>query len=334
MKLSRRKFIAASSFVLPTWPILAHGQDADRLRRVGVLISGKEADRKTQHRLVVFKEAMRKLNWIEGKNVLYEVRWGSGNRDRISAGALELIALAPDAVLTVGTPATDAVRRGSKTISIVFAIVSDPVGAGFVKSLAHPGGNVTGFITYYPEFVGKWVEMLKEVAPQVKRIGLLFNPRTAPFSKDQYLRPFFERAARSLAVEPIMLPVQTKAEIMTSIESVANNPGGGIVVMPDAFMLANRDTIIKRATINRLPVIYPFSPFASEGGLMAYGVDMADITRRAATYVDRVLKNEKPANLPVQAPTKFELIVNLKTAKALGIAIPQSILLRADDVIE
>ncbi len=334
MKLSRREFIAASSFALPIWPLAAHGQDAGRLRRVGVLISGKEADKNIQHRLSVFKEAMRKLGWTEGKNVHYEVRWGSGNRDRISAGASELIELAPDTVLTVGTPATDAVHRGSKTIPIVFAIVSDPVGAGFVKSLAYPGGNVTGFITYYPEFVGKWLEMLKEAAPQVTRTGLLFNPRTAPFSKNQYLRPFFERAARILAVEPIMLPVQTKAAIEASIVSVGRKPGGSLVVMPDGFMIANRATIIEHAARNRVPVIYPFSPFAFGGGLMAYGVDMADLTRRAATYVDRVLKNQKPASLPVQAPTKFELIVNLKTAKALGIAIPQSILLRATKVIE
>jgi len=334
MKLSRREFVAVSSLALSLWPLAAHGQDAGRLRRVGVLISGNEADKKTQHRLAVFKEAMRKLNWIEGKNVHYEVRWGNSNRDRISAGALELIGLAPDAVLTVGTPATDAVHRGSKTIPIVFAIVSDPVGDGFVKSQAYPGGNVTGFITYYPEFVGKWVEMLKEVAPQIMRTGLLYNPRTSPFSKDQYLRPFFERAAGVLAVEPIMLPVQSKTEIEASIASVARNSGGSLVIMPDAFLLANRATIIERAAINRVPVIYPFSPFAFGGGLMAYGVDLADITRRAASYVDRVLRNEKPASLPVQAPTKFELIVNLKTAKALGIAIPQSILLRADDVIE
>ena len=334
MKLSRREFIAVSSFALPIWPLATHGQDTSRLRRVGVLISGKEADKNTQHRLAVFKEAMRKLSWIEGKNIHYEVRWGNGNRERISAGALELIGLAPDAVLTVGTPATDSVYRGSKTIPIVFAIVSDPVGDGFVKSLANPGGNVTGFITYYPEFVGKWVEMLKEAAPQVSKTGLLFNPRTAPFSKDQYLRPYFEQAARVLAVEPIMLPVQTKAEIEASIESVARNPGGSLIVMPDSFMFANRATIIESAARNKVPVIYPFSPFASGGGLMAYGVDMADLTRRAATYVDRVLKNEKPASLPVQAPTKFELIVNLKTAKALGITIPPSILLRADDVIE
>jgi len=334
MNFSRRKFIAASAFALPMWPLAVHGQDATRLRRVGVLISGKEADKNSQHGLAAFREAMSGLSWIEGKNIHYEVRWGRGNRDRVSAGASALIGLAPDVVLTVGTPATDAMHRSSKTLPIVFAIVSDPVGEGFVESLSHPGGNVTGFITYYPEFVGKWLEILNEAAPQVTRTGLLFNPRTAPFSKDQYLRPFFERAARSLAVEPIMLPVRTKAEIEMSIGAVGRNPGGSLIVMPDAFMLANRATIIERAARNKVPVIYPFSPFAFGGGLMAYGVDMADLTRRAATYVHRVLKNEKPANLPIQAPTKFELIVNLKTAKALGIAIPQSILLRATEVIE
>ena len=304
------------------------------MRRVGVLNSGIEADKNLQHRFAVFKEAMRQLGWSEGKNVQYEVRWGSGNRDKVTAAAKELIGLVPDAVLTIGTPATRAMHHGSKTIPIVFAIVSDPIGDGFVKSLAQPGGNVTGFITYFPEFVGKWVELLKEVAPELKRAGLLFNPRTAPFSKDQYARSFFEQAARNLAVEPIMLPVQTKADIEVAIDQIARNPGGGIVVMPDTFPLINRATITELATRHKVPVIYPFSPFAFEGGLMVYGVDMADLTRRAATYIDRVLKNDQPASLPVQAPTKFEFIVNLKAAQTIGLTVPPSVLVRATQVIQ
>jgi putative ABC transport system substrate-binding protein len=334
--LTRRDFLigVTGASAASAWPGASHGQNTDRARRVGMLISGKETDKNILRRIAVFKEAMTKFGWREGTNIHYEVRFGSGNRDRTAAGAAELINLAPDAVLTVGTPATGAMHRRTKAIPTVFAIVSDPVGAGFVKSLAQPGGNVTGFITFYPEFVGKWLETLKEMAPQITRSGLLFNPRTAPFENNQYLRPFFERAGRGLGVETVMLPVQSKAEIEKSIASMARVPGGSLVVMPDAFMLGNRATIIETAAKHRVPAMYPFGPFVHAGGLVAYGVDMADLTRRAATYVDRALRNHKPADLPVQAPTKFELIVNLKTAKALGIAIPETILFRATDVIE
>lgn len=333
MRLSRRHFLMAISAALPLWPRVAQGQDIGQLRRVGVLISGKE-DKGTLHRLAVFKKAMEKHRWIDGETVQYEVRWGNGNADNNAAGAAELIDMLPDAVLTVGTPATEAMHRGSKTIPIVFAIVADPVGAGFVESLAHPGGNVTGFITYYPEFVGKWVELLKEAAPQMTRVGLLYNPRTSPFEQDQFLRPFLEQVARDLGVEPVMLPVQDRAQIDKAIEAMAGPTAGSLIVMPDSFMIGNRTTIIEGAARNGVPVIYPFSPFAMGGGLMSYGVDMADITRRSATYVDRILKNDAPANLPVQAPIKFELLVNLKAADALGLTLPPSILLRADDVIE
>jgi putative ABC transport system substrate-binding protein len=277
---------------------------------------------------------MQTFGWFDGKNVDYDVRWGNSNRDQVIAEASKLIAMAPTVVLTIGTPATSAVHRRTKTIPIVFAIVSDPVGDGFVESLSRPGGNVTGFITYYPEFVEKWMELVKEAAPKTKRTGLLFNPRTAPFSSNQYLRPFLERAARRLGIESEMLPVTTDAKIKSSIAAVAQKPGGSLIVMPDSFMLAHRDTIIELAAKHKVPVIYPFGRFASRGGLMAYGVNMADLTRRAATYVDRVLKGEKVADLPVQLPTKFEMIINIKAARAIGLNVPLSLLVQATEVIE
>ncbi len=314
--------------------MLATGQEGSEQKRVGVLISGKETDKNVRSRLAVFKKAMQAFEWRDGKNVRYDVRWGNSNRERMSVEASKLIAMAPTVVLTIGTPATRAVHTLTKLIPIVFAIVSDPVGDGFVESLSRPGGNVTGFITYYPEFVEKWIDLVKEAAPQTKRTGLLFNPRTAPFSRNQYLRPVLEKAARRLAIESAMLPVNSEKEIRSSFAAIAQRSGGSLIIMPDSFMIAHRDTIIELAAKHKVPVIYPFGPFASKGGLMAYGVNMADLTRRAATYVDRVLKGEKVAKLPVQLPTKFEMIVNIEAAKAIGLDIPLSVLVQATKVIE
>lgn len=334
MQLSRRALVSAGVTLpaLLSTGVLLHA--GDRTPRVGVLISGNEADKNVQNRLVIFKTAMQKLGWIDGRNVRYIARWGNSKRERMSGAAAELAALAPDVVLTIGTPATAAMHRRSKAIPIVFAIVSDPIGDGFVESLSHPGGNVTGFITYFPEFVDKWVELLKETAPQTRRTGLLFNPRTAPFSRSQYLRPDLERASSQLAIEATMLPVESEADIRSALAELAKRAGGSVIVMPDSFMIANRDLIIALSKKYKLPVVYPFGSFAARGGLIAYGVNMADLTRRAAAYVDRVLKGGKPADLPVQAPTTFELAVNLKAAQSIGLQVPLSVLVRATDVIE
>jgi putative ABC transport system substrate-binding protein len=333
MAPTRRTFLAAAAALLADSLARAQ-QGTDRARRVGILISGRESDEATHQRLSAFKQGMRAFGWIEGQNVRYEARWGGGKREGVAAAAKALAAFAPAVVLTVGTPATDAMRRQSPNIAIVFAIVADPVGDGFVASFSRPGGNVTGFNTFDAEILGKWLSLLKESAPHITRAALLFNPRTAPFSRSEFQRPLFERAARQLALEPAMLPVHDVAEMKTSIESFARTPGGSIVVMPDAFLLANRAALFELVAKHRLPVMYPFGIFASDGGLIAYGADMTDLNRRAAAYVDRVLKGELPGDLPVQAPTKFEFVVNLKTAKAQGLAIPQSILIRADRVIE
>jgi putative tryptophan/tyrosine transport system substrate-binding protein len=333
--MRRRRYLAVAGFIsLLAWPMLSTGQEMDGLKRVGVLISGKEGQKNVTKRLTVFKNAMQTLGWHDGENVYYDVRWGNANNERTSAEASKLVDMTPAVVFTIGTPATGAVHKQTKTIPIVFAIVSDPVGAGFVKSLSRPGGNVTGFITYYPEFVEKWIELLKELAPETRRAGLIFNPHTAPFSSNQYLRPFLERAAERLEIVPLMLPVTSEMEINSAIEAIAEEPGGSLIVMPDSFMVAHRDTIIDLAKKQKVPTIYPFGPFAYGGGLMAYGVNMSDLTRRAATYVDHVLRGQKVENLPVQAPTKFEMIVNVRAADAIGLNIPTSVLIQATEVIE
>jgi putative ABC transport system substrate-binding protein len=335
MTLPRRRFVALTVGGLSCLSLLARAQrDPHPARRVGVLISGRKSDQATHQRLSAFEQGMRTLGWIEDQNIRYAVRWGGGKREGIAAAAKALAAFGPAVVLTVGTPATDAMRRQSPNVPIVFAVVADPVGDGFVASFSRPGGNVTGFTTFDAEILGKWLSLLKESAPQITRAALLFNPRTAPFSRSEFQRPLFEQAARGLALESVMLPVHDVEEMKISVASLARTTGGSIVVMPDAFLLANRAVVFELAAKHRLPVIYPFGIFASGGGLMAYGTDMADLNRRAAAYVDRILKGAQPADLPVQAPTKFELVVNLKTAKAQGITIPQSILLRADRVIE
>jgi putative ABC transport system substrate-binding protein len=333
MAQTRRAFLASTAALFAN-PLARAQQRAGQARRVGILISGKEKDESARQRLSVFKQGMREFGWIEGQNVRYEVRWGGGEREGIVAAAKALAAFAPAVVLTAGTPATDAMRRQAPNIAIVFAVVADPVGDGFVANFSRPGGNVTGFTTFDAEILGKWLSLLKESAPHIARAGLLFNPRTAPFSHSEFQRPLFEQVARRLALEPVMLPVHDVAQTKTSVESFARTPGGSIVVMPDAFLLANRAAVFELAARHRLPVIYPFGFLASEGGLIAYGPDMADLHRRAAAYVDRILQGAQPADLPVQAPTKFELVVNLKTAKAQGVAMPQSILIRADRVIE
>jgi putative ABC transport system substrate-binding protein len=242
-----------------------------------------------------------------------------------------LVGLQPDIILTPGTPTTAAVQRETRTIPIVFANVGDPVGSGLVPSLNQPGGNMTGFAIFEPSLGGKWLELLSEIAPGLKRVAIMFNPNTAPVS---VYMPSFETAARSLKVVPIMAPVHSIEEIETAIIALGREPGGGLVVTSDAFMQVHRAPIISAAARNNVPAVYWVSFFARDGGLLSYGPDTVEVMRRAATYVDRILRGEKPGDLPVQFPTKFEMVVNLKTAKALGLAVPPSILVRADEVIE
>jgi putative ABC transport system substrate-binding protein len=328
---NRRSFITLLGGAA-AWPLAARGQQPGRVRRVGVLLAGEENDPAWKPRVYAFTQALAGLGWTDGRNVRIEVRWAGGeNINRIPASAQDLVGLQPDIILASATPATAAVQRETRTIPIVFANAADPVASGLVARLDRPSGNVTGFATFEAPLGGKWLELLSEIAPGLKRVGIMFNPDTAPVSS---FVPSFETAAQSLKLLPINAPVHSDAEIDTAIIALGREPGGGLVAMPGAFMVAHRALIIFAAARNNVPAVYTNSGFAREGGLLSYGVDQVDLYRRAATYVDRILRGAKPGDLPVQLPTKFEMVVNRKTATALGLTVPPSILLRADEVIE
>jgi len=327
--LRRREFIAALGGAA-AWPLAAHAQQGDRVRRIGVLMPGDENDPEQKRRLFAFTQALAGLGWNDGRNLRMDLRWHGDNNNRTRALAQELVGLKPDAILAYGTLATVALQRETRTIPIVFAGAGDPVASGIVTRLDRPGGNITGFGNQEASLGGKWLELLSEIAPGLKRAAIMFNPNTAPVS---YM-PSLETAARSLKVEPVIRPVHTDVEIEAAIMALGREPGGGLVVMPDVFMVVHRVPIISAAARNNVPAVYSQSDFARDGGLLSYGPDQVDNFPRAATYVDRILRGEKPGDLPVQLPTKFEMVVNLKTAKALGLAVPPSILLRATEQIE
>jgi putative ABC transport system substrate-binding protein len=330
--MKRRTFIAGLGSAA-AWPVVARAQQGDRIRRIGVLMPTDESDPEAKARLSGFTQGLAELGWTDSRNMRIDVRWTAGNVDLMRIFAKELVDLRPEIILAATTPATAALQRETRTIPIVFVSVSDPVGAGFVARLPRPGGNLTGFISEEASVAGKWLELLTEIAPTVKRAAIMFNPGTAPGGGSYYL-PAFEAAARSLKVAPIAAPVHSDADIEMVITSLGRESGGGLVVSTDAFMIVHRVPVILLAARNNVPAVYQTSVFARDGGLLSYGPDRADIFRRSASYVDRILRGAKPADLPVQLPVKFEMAVNLKTAKALGLAVPQSILLRADEVIE
>jgi putative ABC transport system substrate-binding protein len=312
--------------------LAAGAQQPGQVRRIGMLMAYAENDAQGQAYIAVFRERLEKLGWAEGRNIRIDHRWGALDPDSSQRLAKELVALQPDLILSHNTPTTAALVRQTRTIPIVFAIASDPVGSGFVASIARPGGNVTGFNNLDPPMVGKWLQLLNEIAPRVTRVALLFNPTTAPYAQN-YLSTF-QAVAASLAMEAIAAPVRDTSEIESAITAQGREPNGGLVAITDAYLIAHRAQIASLAARYRLPAIYPFRVFIGAGGLLSYGNDLVDAFRRAADYVDRILKGEKPAELPVQAPTKFELVINLKTAKALGLTVPPSLLARADEVIE
>jgi putative ABC transport system substrate-binding protein len=328
--MNRREFIAGLGGAA-AWPLAARAQQGVRMRRIGVLMSFDENDPEGKLPYSSFTQALAGSGWTDGRNVRMDLQWTSVDINRIRALAQELVGLQPDIIVTNGTPATVALQRETRTIPIVFAGVADPVASGIVPRLNQPGGNITGFANNEASLPGKWLELLSEIAPGLKRVAIPFNPDTAPVS---VYMPSLETAARSLKVEPITAPVHSDAEIEMAIIALGREPGGGLVVMPDIFMVAHRAQIILAAARNKVPAVYADSAFARDGGLLSYGPDGVDNWRRAATYVDRILRGGKPAELPVQLPTKFEMAVNLKTAKALGLAIPPSILLRATEQIE
>jgi len=328
--MRRRHFITLLGGAA-AWPLAARAQQGDRVRRIGVLMQGEENDPEEERRYSAFTQALVDLGWADGRNLRVDLRWGGADTNRIRALARELVGLPPDIILTWGTPATVALQRETRTIPIVFANVTDPVANGIVARLDDPTGNITGFASNEATLGGKWLELLSEIAPGLKRAAIMFNPDTAPVSAHM---PSLETAARSLKVAPIITPVHSDAEIEAAIIALGREPAGGPVVITEVFTNTHRASIMSAAARNNVPAVYGFSYLAREGGLLSYGADLVDIFRRAATYVDRILRGEKPGDLPVQLPTKFEMVVNRKTATALGLAIPPSILLRADEVIE
>jgi putative ABC transport system substrate-binding protein len=327
--LRRREFIAGLGGAA-AWPLAALAQQGNRVRRIGVLMS-LDNDPGAKLRYSAFTQAFANLGWTDGRNVRIDLRWGFGDSNRIRALAQELVDLRPDIILTGGTLATAALQRETRTIPIVFASVGEPIVSGIVPRLNRPGGNVTGFAVFEASLGGKWLQLLSEIAP-LKRAAIMFNPDTAaPVSA---FTSSFETAARSLKVEPIIAPIHGDVDIETAIIALGRESGGGLVVLPDGFMTGHRAPIISAAARNNVPAIFWNPDFARDSGLLSYGPDAIDTYRRAASYVDRILRGEKPGDLPVQFPTKFEMVVNRKTATALGLAIPPSILLRADEVIE
>jgi putative ABC transport system substrate-binding protein len=314
-----------------SWPLAARAQQPGGMRRIGVLMGSAENDSEAQAWVAAFREALQKLGWTEGRNIRIDTRWASAEAEAMQRFAQELVALQPDVILSQITPTTAALLQHTRTIPIVFALVSDPIGSGFVASLARPGGNATGFVATEVQG-GKWLELLKEIAPRVTRVAAMFNPAAAPYV-EIYMSPF-KTAAQSLGVEESPAPVQDTSEIESVVSALAREPNGGLIVLPDSFTLARRVEITSLAARYRLPAVYPYGFFAEVGGLLSYGNDLNENFRHAATYADRILRGAKPSELPVQAPVKFELEINLKTAKALGLDVPPLLQQRADEVIE
>jgi putative tryptophan/tyrosine transport system substrate-binding protein len=326
--MRRREFITRLGVAATIWPLAARAQP-EQIRRIGVLMGYPEA----QSEFASFVQELQKLGWAEGRNLRTDIRWGiPADPESMHRFAKELVALQPDLILSQSTPTTAALFQETRTIPIVFAIVADPVGSGFVASLARPGGNATGFVVTEGSLGGKWLELLKEIAPRITRIAALFNPAMAPYA-DYWLRPF-EAAAPSFAVEAIRAPIQDTSELESVIAAQAREPNSGLFVLPDAFTFAYRVEIVSLAVRYRLPAVYAFRFFTELGGLLSYGNDLNENFRRAATYADRILKGEKPSELPVQAPVKFELVINLKAATGLGLTVPPTLLGLADKVIE
>jgi putative ABC transport system substrate-binding protein len=331
--LRRRDFIRLLGGAAAAWPLAARAQQGERMRRIGVLTALAEDDPESQARLAGLRYGLEKRGWSEGRNLRIDYRFASApSPDQAQPFAKELVALRPDVIFAQTTPIVTALQRETREIPIVFAAIADPIGSGFIASLPHPGGNITGVMLYEPSVAGKWLSMLKEIAPQLARAAFIVNPTTATFY-NYYLRAA-EPLSRSLAIDLVLTLVANTAEIERAIEVFASVPNGGLVLPPDATTTAHRDLIVALAARHHLPAVYSIRPFVTAGGLMSYGVDFTDMFRQAASYVDRILRGDNPADLPVQAATKFETIVNLKTAKALGLTVPPGLLVAADEAIE
>lgn len=324
------KFVAGS---IAMEPLSARAQQRDTVHRIGLLMGNAEKDQEAQSWVAEFLSGLRRLGWAEGPEFHTEVRWAGGNVDRMRELAAELVNLQPDVIVAATPPVVTAVLSKTKTIPIVFLQVTDPVGSRFVASLARPGGNVTGFATFDIAMAGKWIQLLQELIPSMKHVAILFNPDTAPAHGDTFVA-MFNSAASQLKIEVSSKQVHSDAEIEAALKAIENTPDSAVVVMPDVFTNTHRELIITATARSRLPTIYPFRYMATEGGLISYGVDLLDMYRRAPSYVDRILKGAKPSELPVQAPVRFQLVINLKTASAMGLTLPTSLSAGADEVIE
>jgi putative tryptophan/tyrosine transport system substrate-binding protein len=327
----RREFILALGGVA-AWPLVARAEQAGPMRRVGALMAYAESDLEAQGRLATMVVQLGKHGWAEGRNIWIDARWATDDAEKIKRSARQLVAAQPEVIVSSTTPTTAALLKQTRDIPIVFATVADPIGSGFVVSLPLPGGNATGFINLEGSMAGKWLDLLTEVAPRVKRAAFLYNPATSPFA-EIYLGPF-RVAAASLAVEPIAVPIHDRSALEPAIAAHGAVPNGGFIVMPGPFMANQSAEIIALAARYRLPAVYPFGYYAELGGLLSCANDQSDNYRRAATYVDRILKGDKPGELPVQAPVKFELTINVKTAKAMGLHVPAGLLQEAGTVIQ
>jgi putative tryptophan/tyrosine transport system substrate-binding protein len=328
----RREFITLLGGLALGWPVAAHAQQSDRLRRIGMLLPYADNDPEAKSHIAAVTQELKRRGWSENNNFRIDTRFAAGKADQYPVLAQELAALQPDVILSESTPAAAALRQETHTIPIVFIGVSDPIGSGFVASLARPGGNLTGMLQYESGILGKWLAMLKEIAPRLTRVAFVANPKFPGYS---YFLRFAQAAAPTLAVELIPCPITNDAaDIERSIGTFAQTPAGALLMVPDATIIAHRDLVITLAARHRLPAIFPWRYFVAAGALMSYGVDNIDVLQKAASYVDRILRGDKPSDLPVQAPTKFELAINLKTAKALGLDVPPNLLATADEVID
>ena len=330
--MRRRDFLSLIGGAAATWPLAVRAQQPARLRQVAILRAEVAGDPEGLRNSGALIQGLQALGWTPGRNVRIEQRWAGGSVDAMKALAKELVALEPDVIVVVSTPVSAAVMQETHTIPIIFVQNFDPVGSGLVKSLVAPDGNITGFTSYEPGISSKWLELLKGVAPQVARVAIVYNPQTAPYA-GVFLRSI-EAASSIFAIQPIAMPIQDSGTIEKSIEAFAREINPGLMVLPDATTTVHEKLIVKLASQHRLPAIYPWRHYVTAGGLMCYAVDLPVLWRRAASYVDQVLKGEKPANLPIQQPTKFELVINLTAAKAVGLTIPASILSLADDLID
>jgi putative ABC transport system substrate-binding protein len=334
MQMRRRDFITLLGGAAATWPLAVRAQQPDRIRRIGLLNPGAEDDLNSQHDVAAFRRGLQEHGWTEGRNIHIDQHWAAANPARITTLAKEIVELRPEVILSPTTPVTAAFQQATRTIPIVFVNVSDPVGDGFVASLARPGGNMTGFINVEAAMAGKWLELLRQINPRLTRAAMMFNPDAAPGGGTYFSGPF-ETAASSFGLQQISAIVRSAADIEKAIAILAREPGGGLVVPPGGgFMNIHRTLIISLVAREKVPTVYAGRQFSDNGGLLSYGSDNKDLVYRSASYLDRILRGEKPADLPVQIPTKFELIINLKTAKALGLTVPPTLLAIADEVIE